>query len=545
MAASRARAWMGVILRRKLAMSLSASALLAGWLLLNGKSPFGSIGGHSALKALPGAERARVFLAHRGELPRLRLALRAAVDAARAEPAFAAGAADRPLSPSERAAALACWQRVIDAMVAIDRVKALHADFWRFPWPPDLANHGPAFSLAYGAYAAQLSCGADLIRLAANRKALETLLDEPSEELGIPKGSFARLKWGVLHLQDIAQLYSGRGYLELIQKAARTQGGWEAWEPVWAASEEDFRAARGFLKAEGASQVAANALDIARTASFKAWFPVQKGVAEWMGDTRIAHGHRFLVTDAQIEALKTRLAPGDVLIERRNWYLSNVGLPGFWPHAALFVGTPEELDLLSADPGVQAWLSSQAEGTTSLAMLLSERFPQAFGDLAARDAAGHPRRVLEAMSEGVVFTTLEHSADADYLAALRPRLSPLDKARAIVEAFRHAGKPYDFDFDFRSDAAIVCSELVFKAYQPDAGAGRAGVPWDLVDLAGRKVLPPNLIVRRFDETFGTGAQCLDLVCFLDGREKERTAVEGTVESFRASHKRPKWDLLQE
>ncbi len=36
------------------------------------------------------------------------------------------------------------------------------------------------------------------------------------------------------------------------------------------------------------------------------------------------------------------MEPGDIIVARQNWYLSNIGLPGFWPHAELYVGTPEE-----------------------------------------------------------------------------------------------------------------------------------------------------------------------------------------------------------
>jgi hypothetical protein len=52
--------------------------------------------------------------------------------------------------------------------------------------------------------------------------------------------------------------------------------------------------------------------------------------------------------------------------------------------------------------------------------------------------------VLEAMSEGVLFTSLEHSAAADALAVLRPQLSAVERAAAFVRAFGYAGRPCDY-----------------------------------------------------------------------------------------------------
>ena len=137
-----------------------------------------------------------------------------------------------------------------------------------------------------------------------------------------------------------------------------------------------------------------------------------------------------------------------------------------------------------------------------------------------------------------MFTTLEHAAGADHVAALRARLPSVEKAAAILRAFGYAGRPYDFNFDFRTDAALVCSELVYKAYEP--GPGRQGLHLPLVDVLGRPVLPPSEIARLFDAEFGTPAAQLDLVQFLDGQEAAGVAVEGDVEAFRQSWGRPKW-----
>jgi uncharacterized protein YycO len=66
--------------------------------------------------------------------------------------------------------------------------------------------------------------------------------------------------------------------------------------------------------------------------------------------------------------------------------------------------------------------------------------------------------LIEAVSEGVVFTTAEHSiGEADSVAVLRPRLTPEQTKEVIARAFSHVGKPYDFDFDFFSGDKLVCT----------------------------------------------------------------------------------------
>jgi hypothetical protein len=149
--------------------------------------------------------------------------------------------------------------------------------------------------------------------------------------------------------------------------------------------------------------------------------------------------------------------------------------------------------------------------------------------------------VLEAVSEGVSFTTLEHSAAADSLVALRPRLNIREKAEALLRAFHYSGRPYDFNFDFRTDSSLVCSELVYKVYEP--APGMKGIRFPLVQVMGRPVSTPNDMARQFSEQFDTPGQQTDFVLFLDGSEKTNSAAEADVIEFRRSWQRPKWHVL--
>jgi hypothetical protein len=78
-------------------------------------------------------------------------------------------------------------------------------------------------------------------------------------------------------------------------------------------------------KGRGQKMTVQNASKIVRKIGFNAWLPIQTGVSEWMGDTKVYRVKESLITDEQIASLK--LEPGDIMLERRDWYLSNIGCP--------------------------------------------------------------------------------------------------------------------------------------------------------------------------------------------------------------------------
>lgn len=205
------------------------------------------------------------------------------------------------------------------------------------------------------------------------------------------------------------------------------------------------------------------------------------------------------------------------------------------------MGTTQERAAYFAVPEVQAWVRAQGEASGEFEKLLARRTPDAYAGQSQRLEHGNTARVIEAVSEGVSFTSIEHSADADSLAVLRPRNPKVEKAQALLRAFGYVGRPYDFNFDFRSDAALVCSELVFKAYEP--ANGMAGLHFPVSEVLGRIATSPNDMVRQFDEQYGGAAQQTDFVLFLDGNERKGHAVETGLAAFRSSWRRPKWHLL--
>ena len=81
--------------------------------------------------------------------------------------------------------------------------------------------------------------------------------------------------------------------------------------------------------------------------------PLVTDIALWLGDTGLRKHGKGLITQAQLDELAPKLQPGDLIVARRNWYLSNLGLPGFWPHAELWVGAQADLTALGQNPGVK------------------------------------------------------------------------------------------------------------------------------------------------------------------------------------------------
>lgn len=435
----------------------------------------------------------------------------------------------RLLRREEKEVVWQTWQRFMEYTMALDSIERYHADWWRLKGDAK----EDAFLVSYVAMLANYRASLEFIRAAELNLELDKVLNDSVPELGLPAGTYAKLKFQNLNIRIATEFGASEVTMKTFTGGRQTK----LREMIKADAEYIWKAGQG--RAE--LLTAKNALNVLKRGADTAWLPIQTGVSEWMGDTKVYRVGKSLISPVQIESLKTNLLPGDVMLERRDWYLSNVGLPGYWPHAALYIGTESERSAFFADADVQTWVRKQGEASGDFNALLKSRYAVAWQTSNKAQEHEHTPRVIEAMSEGVSFTTLEHSADCDALAVLRPKLSKVEKAQAILRAFHYAGRPYDFNFDFGTDAELVCTELIYKAYEP--ANGFTGLTISTVEMLGRKVAPANEFVKQFDAQFVTGKQQFDLVKFLDGRERSKSAKEATLEDFRASWKRPKWHVL--
>ena len=160
------------------------------------------------------------------------------------------------------------------------------------------------------------------------------------------------------------------------------------------------------------------------------------------------------VTPAIIAEVLTLLEPGDVLVTRHRYALTNLFLPGIWPHAALYVGTPEQRD--------------------SLGIRMSENI---------RHEWGSDINTFEALKDGVKLRSLRETLAVDCFVVLRPVLSREAIRQGIERVLVHNGKRYNFDFDFFRSDRLVCTEIVFRAFD-----GIEDFHFQLQERAGRQTI---------------------------------------------------------
>jgi uncharacterized protein YycO len=140
-------------------------------------------------------------------------------------------------------------------------------------------------------------------------------------------------------------------------------------------------------------------------------------------------------------------------------------IPGFWGHAAIWIGNEQELKAL---------------GIWNHPLVTKYHTPIRQGQV-----------IVEALRPGVTMNPLEHFLNIDDMAILRVRNLEFDadaKAAVILQALRQVGKAYDFNFDVETTDTIVCSELIYQVY--------TAIEWPTQKALGRTTISPDNIAQR-------------------------------------------------
>ncbi|MDK9718913.1 MAG: YiiX/YebB-like N1pC/P60 family cysteine hydrolase [Trichlorobacter sp.] len=163
------------------------------------------------------------------------------------------------------------------------------------------------------------------------------------------------------------------------------------------------------------------------------------------------------------EQLTGALQAGDVLLEKTPFRLTDKLIPGYWGHAAVWIGTEKELRELGI------WDNP-----------LVKRY---------HDQIHQGRGVVEALRSGVEMNPLDQFMNIDSVGVLRKQnISRDDRVRVILQSLRQVGKPYDFNFDVESKERVYCSKLVYLTY--------SGVEWPTKKSLGRTTFTPDDVANR-------------------------------------------------
>lgn len=215
-----------------------------------------------------------------------------------------------------------------------------------------------------------------------------------------------------------------------------------------------------------------------------------------------------LITDENIKAVEKLLEPGDILLTRGNWAATNLNIPGFWKHMAMYIGTGKYLKE-----------KYSFETTSKL-----------------KDESHY---IIEAIGLWVQIIPLETlCGHNDYLWVLRPKFKVEKRERAIEKTLKLVGKSYDYSFNYYSDVNYVCSTLVTKAYLPESYTDE-GIHITLTRIGTGITYPPNDIVKKYANEHATKKSELDFVAFIDSIDKTGENFLAPEAAFRNSGFRPK------
>jgi hypothetical protein len=184
----------------------------------------------------------------------------------------------------------------------------------------------------------------------------------------------------------------------------------------------------------------------------------------------------------KVAELEDLLQPGDVILTFTEGYVGNLFLPGVFKHGIVYVGSPDQRRTAGFN---DAALWTRVHGMEQFQHL---KRVAATGET----EAGRPADVVEAVAEGVKFSSLEHllATHVNRMLILRPRISQDELLDVLVAVFAYVGLQYDFDFDFADPSKLSCTEMIYRVLE-----GKGSLRFEMTRVRGHWAVTADDIAR--------------------------------------------------
>jgi hypothetical protein len=363
---------------------------------------------------------------------------------------------------------LGYWKSRLALLEIVDEIRAATPR-------PELAR--PEQFLVALAAAAVLVDAARWMRRTFHKTAvLRRKLDEPDPVYGLPPRMYDNVQRSLVSTSTAWHLWQATRYYDRdrdrLAAEAAPYGGQELVQLIDKLRDQLRPSVWLYLRTRFRVRGRRTMRRLGRDVLGRAMYALQQLVSERVSEVFVSPGHRPGLPDDIREQVLSMLRPGDVLVVRKEYAATNYFLPGYWPHAALVLGAVDDL--------------------VRLGIADHEHVQPRLRVVETLSAHGAPPRqiVLEAMKDGVRVRSIDSPLSSDSIIVLRPQLEETHIATALSQGLMHEGKPYDFNFDFCYSHRMVCTEVVYRAYD-----GVGGVTFELQRHVGRYALAAGDLLR--------------------------------------------------
>ncbi len=330
-----------------------------------------------------------------------------------------------------------------------------------------------------------------------DRPVVRRKFNEAAPEFGIPAGTYDQVQQSLVGIRHAWHLFHALCYLDENEAALEEFATDEPYRQLFSIIRHhrerlDVPIAQ-FAKARVRMRSRRVVKGVAGGLLNRAIYGLQKLGMGMMSNVFVRPGHSPQMPTDVVQRVEKLLQPGDVLIVRKEFALTNYFLPGYWPHVALFLGSTGQL--------------------THLGLAEDACFQRHWHQITDNSWS-----VLESMKDGVLVRSLENPLRSDSLVVLRPRLDPALIADGLTRGILHEGKPYDFDFDFARSDRLVCTEVVYRGFD-----GLGTIDLRLTKRAGRLTLSGSDLIQ-----MAINGQQFDTVMVYAPGLGESTVIEGNA-----------------